>query len=413
LTVIRAIGANLNYDALPRATLRIVCGGVAGDWPYNLQSQNPMWQSPREFPDNADCTASVGDRDMGIEFRANFNNGLLIIPACPTVTTLQALPQNKKSRGLNSRGTNTIDICTETAVPVNQKNLYFIRHGESTWNKMQRERSWIQMAGSQDNPLSPDGLAQAKELGKWVNYWNQQQAVPSHSSSAIRDMLRSTMIFVSPLTRAVQTALHVLKPLVENRRLTVHLEPSVREKRNTGGKDSSGTAIGAGIVPHVVGVDPDLDWIRDPVTGVNFDLSLVQSKWWQNSEEKPAAVRIRIWDFLMKVKYAAATNIIFVGHSHYFKELTHTHLDRVSFRTEHPLELHRFEGELENLEADIIQSFEEKTNVMALRNLPAADADDVVWNKLGNCGLVLARLDFAHPQPIRYLKLIDGWYEDS
>ncbi len=60
--------------------------------------------------------------------------------------------------------------------------LYLIRHGETEWNKEKRFQGWT------DIPLSPEGEAQAKKLGKRF------------------EQISVDEIYVSPLRRAVQTA---------------------------------------------------------------------------------------------------------------------------------------------------------------------------------------------------------------
>lgn len=63
-----------------------------------------------------------------------------------------------------------------------QKSFYFLRHGETQWNK---ERKW---QGSKDIPLNETGLAQARAVRPFI------------------DGLDIKSICVSPLQRAVKTA---------------------------------------------------------------------------------------------------------------------------------------------------------------------------------------------------------------
>lgn len=62
--------------------------------------------------------------------------------------------------------------------------VYFIRHGETEWNKIGRFQGWT------DIPLSEHGLKQAEALGKRFE----------------REGIQLDRIYASPLIRAVQTA---------------------------------------------------------------------------------------------------------------------------------------------------------------------------------------------------------------
>lgn len=71
------------------------------------------------------------------------------------------------------------------------KSLYFVRHGESEFN---RAYKW---AGSSDTPLTPKGHTQAKATGKRA--WEKG--------------LKIDAIISSPLSRAIQTAEHIAAEL--------------------------------------------------------------------------------------------------------------------------------------------------------------------------------------------------------
>jgi len=162
----------------------------------------------------------------------------------------------------------------------------------------------------------------------------------------------------------------------------------------------------------------------------------------------------RMVDFLMKVKYLpqAQDNIVIVGHSHYFRLLTQTHLNEVEFlnfrgRGAHGLEsVSVNHNSLESLEADIQRSLEDN-QVNKDASFDDEDGDafieyksdqshhsleetqfalDVVaaWNGnaglarikdalVGNCGLVWTLLDFAQADQkyIMRLELLHGIYK--
>ena len=80
-------------------------------------------------------------------------------------------------------------------------SIYVIRHGETAWNK-----SYL-MQGRIDIPLDEEGINQAKKVKEEV------------------DKIPFTMCFVSPLSRAKETA----EILLENRGITPIIEPRLVE----------------------------------------------------------------------------------------------------------------------------------------------------------------------------------------
>lgn len=71
---------------------------------------------------------------------------------------------------------------------MNQKTFYFIRHGQTDWNRERR------LQGRSNTTLNLTGRNQAKELGFWLM---SQTDLFNHSS---------TIIVTSPLKRAYETA---------------------------------------------------------------------------------------------------------------------------------------------------------------------------------------------------------------
>lgn len=80
-------------------------------------------------------------------------------------------------------------------------NFYFIRHGETEWNKLQL------FQGSSDSPLTSQGINQAKLAGKALNKINFDVA------------------YTSPQKRAVDTA----KYIIGNRNIPLFLNEDLKE----------------------------------------------------------------------------------------------------------------------------------------------------------------------------------------
>ncbi|SMO60518.1 histidine phosphatase family protein [Melghirimyces algeriensis] len=83
-----------------------------------------------------------------------------------------------------------------------ETEIFLIRHGQTHWNKIKR------VQGHQDEPLSPEGMEQARLLGKFL------RSVTFHA------------IYSSDLKRAVQTA----EQVATGRDLSIHTSSSLRER---------------------------------------------------------------------------------------------------------------------------------------------------------------------------------------
>jgi len=200
---------------------------------------------------------------------------------------------------------------------------------------------------------------------------------------------------MSPLTRAMQTAIIGLKPMITNHAHTLFIEPSIREKRNYGGKDSSGVSFGAASLTRLKGTFSTWD------NTIDIDSSFIPVKWWQDKAEEPKAVEARILDFISKVRFSDATNVIFVGHSHYFRELTAELIDEVAVGAAlHVVDDHA--------------NHPGPYNMAELKKMSEAAAVDVLKTHIvTNCALVMASLDFTggDHQPIKAIELLYGKYK--
>ena len=103
------------------------------------------------------------------------------------------------------------------------------------------------------------------------------------------------------------------------------LNPNLREKRNFGGKDSSGKwcgeALRDGVREALTELYQDNGATAEALRAVPLELRQVQNKWWLGSKESSKAVGERIDELLWQVRYAPEEAIVLVGHSHYFREV--------------------------------------------------------------------------------------------
>ena len=97
-------------------------------------------------------------------------------------------------------------------VPATKKRIYLFRHGESAWNEAQRNVNVRNMM-AYDHPLTEAGVAQCVRMAVLAKK-PPTPTISSSSSSAIDDWeevyANTYHVIVSPLTRAVQTAMILL-----------------------------------------------------------------------------------------------------------------------------------------------------------------------------------------------------------
>ena len=131
-------------------------------------------------------------------------------------------------------------------------------------------------------------------------------------------LLRAELIMCSPLTRAIETCLIGLQPLLlpveggsaaesgSSGRHGVLLNPNLREKRNFGGKDSSGkwvgSAIQSGVHAELTKLYLDAPSVAESLKRVPLELSYVQNQWWLGSKESERHVAERIGELLAQVR---------------------------------------------------------------------------------------------------------------
>lgn len=238
-------------------------------------------------------------------------------------------------------------VAPEEAPP--RKTVYLVRHGESVWNAAQASKDVVAMMSAVDHPLNDTGRGQAESLARHL----------AAGGSEAEEVMKATLVVCSPLTRAIQTCLVGLAPLLAHEgsgARSVQLNPNAREKRNFGGKDSSGKHVGDEITadlersmyelyPAAGKAEELLRWpwaASTPCTCTctactaptqhahctcnayarpQLDLELVQTQWWLGQKEEEAHVVARTDELLAQLRYCEATSIVLVGHSHYFREL--------------------------------------------------------------------------------------------
>lgn len=202
-----------------------------------------------------------------------------------------------------------------------RRTVFFIRHAQSVWNKAQSSKNLYGMWKTKDHPLSMKGRAEAEALAERI------RSIADASKDAI--MLRPDVVYCSPLTRAIQTAVIALQPVLNasgDSSGEIVLMSAAREKQNLGGLDSKGSACGANLVQRALDETRILyrssedKAIPQSFRSLRFDVQEVQEEWWSKSaSDSTEQMEERLNDFMSQLLYAPSYSLIVVGHSHFFR----------------------------------------------------------------------------------------------
>ena len=149
---------------------------------------------------------------------------------------------------------------------------------------------------------------------------------PINELEALAPISGAQVVWVSPLTRALQTALVGLQPLLTRRDAApppIRLKPAAREKKNLGGRDTTGAARGKACGERALAELARLrlpDFERDAVTPLDavvtrIDYSEAERRWWTATVESKRSVRRRVQQLLSELAASPDAVIVVVGHS--------------------------------------------------------------------------------------------------
>eukprot|EP00967_Tisochrysis_lutea_P146926 scaffold278232_cov31-Tisochrysis_lutea.AAC.1 len=203
--------------------------------------------------------------------------------------------------------------------------VYLIRHGQSRWNEAQKRRDYIGLIRRIDHQLTHIGVKQARALyTQFAEGAKVGEGSPSSERVGLDMLLDVDAIWSSPLSRALQTALLGMHPvLLRDSGPPLVLKPALREKKNLGGLDTIGARRGHGCVDRALrsfgpAITPEeLHAMRN----IKVDHAEAERRWWNNGMETGQDVRKRIRRLLSEIAESSHGSIVLVGHSHYFREL--------------------------------------------------------------------------------------------
>eukprot|EP01006_Ploeotia_vitrea_P046375 TRINITY_DN67022_c10_g2_i1.p1 TRINITY_DN67022_c10_g2~~TRINITY_DN67022_c10_g2_i1.p1 ORF type:complete len:403 (+),score=22.71 TRINITY_DN67022_c10_g2_i1:68-1210(+) len=293
-------------------------------WPPKDDTSNPIWNSARGLGINV---SEAAGKKLVIEFwDKDSHKDDYIGRADVNVDDIRG--DEPVSVGVLSPHGNRcfVRIQRLQAAPT-KKTVFFIRHGESKWNKAQKDHNVKAMLSAKDHPLNEVGIAQANALASKI------ELAEGTSCSTTQQFLSTSRVYSSPLTRALETCVVALQPLFKMNAKLVNLAANAREKRNFGGKDTTGTAIGWDVLVRAReemsnGGLVSSDRIEELFSSVQIDTFEVKNKWWNDSQESEQELQLRLDEFLAQLRYCKDESIIVVGHSHFFREVFRRCLDK-------------------------------------------------------------------------------------
>jgi broad specificity phosphatase PhoE len=239
---------------------------------------------------------------------------------------------------------------------IGTRTVFFVRHAESVWNDAQRRKKYYTMARQNDHPISEHGKGQCCHLAEQIASASENDVTQASDLSKIRD---AKVIYVSPLTRAVQTAVlcfgrHVVNnSLTDEGRTEFVLMPSARERHKLGGRDSVPVATGAGVVERAIeellslydssaecaeeqqevceeynpsvprrGYMSSQKDLLETIRNLRFDVQDVKDRWWRPGPVEPeSALRLRMQEFMSQLLYSPHDTMVVVGHSLFFQNV--------------------------------------------------------------------------------------------
>jgi broad specificity phosphatase PhoE len=372
-----------SYECDASATAFVSKGGQPMEpkahWPCAKQCSNPCWNTARDlgWHTYTACADAKAAALLHIEMRGN--NSLIGEVRLPlaeiTMDHWYNLPLELTASRLK-KADGTKKPCVRFMImtePAMVKKVFLVRHGESLWNKAQKEKKVSQLLEQVDHPLSDRGIQQCHQLASRID---ARKDIVQHLKTNEAELMNAQICLSSPLTRAIQTALVGLHPILKH---LSHLRlcANAREKHNLGGFDTTGTAKGEAEIVHRVhsalreGGAQDAD--IDRYLAIPLDSTEADNRWWNDSRESQSAVKERLQEFIGQMRFCREERIIVVGHSHFFRALI-------------------------------------KQGLSSSAIIEGATRHDVQNKKLMNCGIAAITLDFRKgaDQPITEVELMLG-----
>eukprot|EP00928_Gymnodinium_smaydae_P099891 TRINITY_DN9656_c0_g1_i4.p1 TRINITY_DN9656_c0_g1~~TRINITY_DN9656_c0_g1_i4.p1 ORF type:complete len:516 (-),score=118.16 TRINITY_DN9656_c0_g1_i4:49-1596(-) len=217
------------------------CLGETAAWPAKRSNGVPSWHSARPLGRNGNGSNVAGASTLRLEL---LEHGSVLGSLTLPLTSIPAPGAFTRTFDTSTGGAGSSHAVTlrvlDPASFGGRKTVYLCRHGESTWNQAQSKLDVYELLRTTDHGLSETGRIQAESLAK---------SLLKVAGTDFSSILQPDAILVSPLVRAVQTAVIAFGDvaLTEGPNELL-LMANAREKQNFGGLDSSSTKLGDEIV---------------------------------------------------------------------------------------------------------------------------------------------------------------------
>lgn len=275
-------------------------------------SDSPIWNSFRKIVamKNDVVTFELWDEDWIDD--DYLGQATISINADLTFNEIIELPFEFKDSKFDDLGSNIrLKLFKESDLNFKDKTIYFIRHGESEFNRALEKSDVVEMWSKTDHPLTLKGIEQSIDLNKKIKNADIQD-------ENVKDFLSVDAIFTSPLSRAAQTAFISLSEHPKIKESGLILLANCREFKSIGGRDCTGNRLGVGIK------DRCLDKLKrykddqfiDKHKNISWDYNDCNSKWWSGIYDKSnKEIDERFDDFVNFIRYRPEKSMIIVSHS--------------------------------------------------------------------------------------------------
>mmetsp|Transcript_40011 Transcript_40011/g.101622 ORF Transcript_40011/g.101622 Transcript_40011/m.101622 type:complete len:609 (+) Transcript_40011:132-1958(+) len=332
-------------------------GGAGESWPLKCCVGKASWYSAKSlcvpFQERKRYVLTLQVWD-GKNLLATLEEPLGDLPVHAPISRELSLASGRKPDKLQAQPSSGLSVSFQilsAEAIAHKRTVFFVRHAESVWNEAQSKAQVHKMVSETDHGLSAAGGRQAEKLGERLAAASkgrpEARADAAQDDAVAAELLRPDVVYVSPLTRAVQTAVISLGPtLVQQGGLgEVVLMPNAREKHNLGGMDTVSTKTGVSILHGVLKKLRDLS--RDAKDGdatgapetfgrLRFDITATEEQWWSEGRSEPKAqVQLRMREFMSQLLYSPHRSIVVVGHSLFFKAVMKCYLNE-EFKTKQP-----------------------------------------------------------------------------
>jgi broad specificity phosphatase PhoE len=304
-----------------RAWAESECGQLVGkvaEWPAKHASNCPSWYTACSlgFPLGTDA-ASILNIELcdKLDVIGSLKVPFLGLPGHLCVTRDFEMRQPKP-------GDRACSVCfqiVDAREILKKRTVYFIRHGDSCWNKAQSKSNFYEIERQTDHPLPGEGRKQAETLSATIE--------------KERGLALPRRVYVSPLTRAIPAAVIGLRKVLDQPSFgELVLMANAREKQNLGGFDSKPQKIGSDVINRALDELVFLYQDEQAQQGVKhrvedfeklkFDTRKVEDRWWINvSAESDQQLEARLDEFMAQLKYSPHRTIVVIGHSQFFRAI--------------------------------------------------------------------------------------------